>query len=483
MDVQKYYCNQDVKARMVEFLGGRTLQEATCMFLAQCDTSDQIGMNLHLPTELDLFISRGLDVSRSLWDKKWLIVHMDIEYVNYDFPAEPYLDPVRTFSLQHSAEFAIEKFLLEHGIAPLHMLSGRGHHFVWQINRNSAAFGKLTKLGFVQQHIINRYADLLPPVNMSIDSDLGYAFSGLGLIMEYVALVIRDEAQRNCTIPVELSALEVPPQIRGREMVSIDITEYGDLLHTRLIRIPFSLYLKPWQKCGILNEEIENKIPLMISIPLFEMDTNEGISIMRDLKSAAELASRAAVQIPDQSVQMLDLIRSYEKSDLFEYHKWFYSKEHEPPSNWSTTYDCIPLEILPPCTRHILENPNDLLLKPAGICQVVRVMLSLGWHPRHIAGLIRSKYERDYGWGREWYFYDAATRADFYTRIFTALIKCKKDNLEYFDCDSIKQAHYCSDSTDVCSMNEFKQSLQRRVQNERLACRPFNRLFLPDEYI
>ena len=25
-------------------------------------------------------------------------------------------------------------------------------------------------------------------------------------------------------------------------------------------------------------------------------------------------------------------------------------------------------------------------------------MLALGWHPRHIAGLIRSKYARDFGW-------------------------------------------------------------------------------------
>jgi len=46
--------------------------------------------------------------------------------------------------------------------------------------------------------------------------------------------------------------------------------------------------------------------------------SDEGIAIMRDLNLAAELASRAAVQIPDQSAQMLELIKSYEKSDLFE---------------------------------------------------------------------------------------------------------------------------------------------------------------------
>jgi hypothetical protein len=40
-----------------------------------------------------------------------------------------------------------------------------------------------------------------------------------------------------------------------------------------------------------------------------------------------------------------------------------------------------------------------------------------GWHPRSIAGLIRSKFERDYGWGAYWYRYDAAARADFYVRV------------------------------------------------------------------
>ena len=29
---------------------------------------------------------------------------------------------------------------------------------------------------------------------------------------------------------------------------------------------------------------------------------------------------------------------------------------------------------------------------------LVRVMLALGWHPRHIAGLVCSKYQRDFGW-------------------------------------------------------------------------------------
>ena len=47
-------------------------------------------------------------------------------------------------------------------------------------------------------------------------------------------------------------------------------------------------------------------------------------------------------------------------------------------------------------------------------------MLALGWHPRHIAGLICSKYDRDFGW-TQFVNVDPATRADFYTRVFAGL--------------------------------------------------------------
>ncbi len=482
MDVLSYYQNEHVRARMIEFLGGKTLDSASCMFLTQCDVDSEAGWNFKFPEELDFFLTQGIDVSRSLWDKKWLIAHLDVEYVNFDFPAEPYLDPGRSFLLQRPAELAIQKTLLQQGIAPLHVLSGRGHHFTWSISRDSTAFGKLVQIGRLPLHLEKKYAEPLAPVNKPIEHDLGAAYSGLALVMEYVAMVVKDLA-KDSLLPVELSAVEVPPQARGREMVSIDITEYGDLLNTRLIRVPFSVYLKPWQKLGILPDELRDRIPPMVAIPLFEMDINEGINVMRDLDKAAVLSMRASAQIPDQSAQMPDLIRVYEKSDVAQFHNWFYSEEHHPPELWPSTYDTLPLEILPPCIQHMLLFPNDLLLKPAGIRQVVRVMLSLGWHPRHIAGLIRSKFERNYGWGREWYFYDAATRADFYTRVFSGLIKTGRDNLENFDCQSARQMHYCFNEQPKCDLSKYKKSLQKRIEHERLASRPINRLFLPDEYI
>ena len=66
--------------------------------------------------------------------------------------------------------------------------------------------------------------------------------------------------------------------------------------------------------------------------------------------------------------------------------------------------------------------------------RIVAVSLSLGWHPRHIAGLIQSKLERDYAWGEIWEGYDPATSAEFYTLVFAGLALVRYDDLVDFNC-------------------------------------------------
>jgi hypothetical protein len=139
--------------------------------------------------------------------------------------------------------------------------------------------------------------------------------------------------------------------------------------------------------------------------------------------------------------------------------------------------------MLPPCTRHILEHPNDLLQRPGCIQRVVRVLLAIGWHPRHIAGLIRSKYERDYGWGDQWSGYDPGTRADFYARVFTGLFVTGVDDLVDFNCQSAREEGICFVARCTENLEHFRESLLERRSHERLACRPLNRLLLPEEHL
>ena len=204
---------------------------------------------------------------------------------------------------------------------------------------------------------------------------------------------------------------------------------------------------------------------------------------MQSADLVAELARRAGTKMPDRSDEMENLLSDYEHSDVRKFHDWFYSQEHDPPQIWHRTYDLAPLERLPECVRFILEHPNDLLLKPACIELTLRTMLSLGWHPRHIAGLIRSRYERDYGWGVYWYTYDASSRADFYTRIFSGLFATGQDDLVDYNCISSKEKGICFFPDHGCNLEIFRKSLIERRKHERLAHRPFNRLFLPEEHL
>jgi hypothetical protein len=405
-----------------------------------------------------------LDIGRSLWDRESLIAHLDIEYVNFDLPAEPYLEPARCLDIQRPVVHAIQEVLLGHGIAPLHLLSGRGHHFVWQINCRSPAFESLAAIGRLPETLEADYSQSHTSANERVDLRLGAAFAGIGLVMEHVAHRVLDLSVKQCELPVMLTAVEAGPNGRGREVVSIDLSEYGDPLHTRGIRVPFSTYLKPHQQRWMLGDVVE-ELPPLFMIPLHEMDDRQGLLAMRDVGQVMEIARRGSVQIPDQSHATERLVAAYAASRLARWHDYFYSDEHDLCHAWPRTYDRTPLTPLPPCARVILERPNELLLKPAGIQHLVRILLAEGWHPRHIAGLIRSKYERDFGWRDKWYRYDAATRADFYVRLFAGLFATGRDDLVDLNCRSCQEKRYCPSGSCNDNLLRFRDLLLTRRDN------------------
>lgn len=429
MKIREYYRAPNVRSRMIEFLGGHTLDDATCFFIGRCWDTIRPGFNMSRPGDLDLFLDNEWDVARSLWDKNWFVVDLDIEYTNFEFPAEPFLDYQRTFALQQPVVQAVQRMLAGAGIQPFHSVSGRGHHFVWRVQLASPAFRQLAEIGRLSPALERLYTIRHPPDDQPVDPQVGKAFSGLGLVMEFIAYHVLSEAQPLCPIPVFPEAVDFGPQERGREMISVDISEYADPLHTRGVRMPFSIYLKPWQHPEMLTPEIAHRVPIMVMVPSNGLDTHDIAAIMRDLGRAAEWASHTSCVIPDCSHGMEALTSMYLRSNVREYHDWYYSVEPEPRDQWPFTYDRTPTWQAPPHIRYILENPNDSLLKPSPVRQLVAFLMEQGWHPRHIGGLIRSKYERDYGWLNQWYVYDAGMRADFHARVLSGLIKMGYDHL------------------------------------------------------
>ena len=144
----RYYANQSVRSRIEEFLGlGRHNDEPACAFLTVGDSE-----NMHFQERLSYrrlasTENDKVEISRSLWDRESLVADLDIEYVNFDLPAEPFLHPERAFFLQEPVRLAAESIFAESQLNPLHLLSGRGYHFVWQISQRSAAFEELAAMG------------------------------------------------------------------------------------------------------------------------------------------------------------------------------------------------------------------------------------------------------------------------------------------------------------------------------------------------
>ena len=173
---------------------------------------------------------------------------------------------------------------------------GRGHHFGWKIHPTSPAFRSLARIGRVSPALERTYAAPQPPDGEPVDPAMGKAFAGLGLVIEYVAHRILAEAQPACPIPILPEAVDMGPQERGKEIIVLDISEYGDPLHTRAVRMPFSIYLKPWLHTDILTPEIEGRMPVMVMVPAGE--TGDGAGYPDHAGPGGKAASGPPGQLP-----------------------------------------------------------------------------------------------------------------------------------------------------------------------------------------
>ena len=183
--LRRYYKDPSVRERMCEFLGGADLKHATALYIAGTDGYSDYHVQSP-PADLPEYLEGALEVDRSLWDRESLIADIDLEYHNFDYPTAPWKDPERAFEMQQPVLDATRAVLAKAGIAPLILVSGRGFHLVWAVSRNAEAFGRLVALGHIPASLNTRYAQRCAPDGTRVDPELGAAFSGLGLIMEFV---------------------------------------------------------------------------------------------------------------------------------------------------------------------------------------------------------------------------------------------------------------------------------------------------------
>jgi hypothetical protein len=297
-----------VRDRIIDFLGGRDLASATCTYLASCDSQNPARLERWPVVELDRLLRSGGGIARSLYDTHSILVHLDIEYVNHDAPAEAFTNPWKAFRAQEPVVAKIEELLAGWGIRPLHLLTGQGHHFVWRFTRGS--------------DLERRIANLFPPASRNGSEQV---FANLALLMDYFAFRIKAESEAESPLPVEITAIQVMPGASGqRELISIDISEYGDPLASRMIRVPFTRYLKPWSTGIAQRLEIEDQIGPCMCIPLHEIDVMQALKFRQDPHDVVALAKRCCTLIPDEGEGTARLLEDYLGSPVRAFHQWFY---------------------------------------------------------------------------------------------------------------------------------------------------------------
>ncbi|HRY28737.1 MAG TPA: hypothetical protein P5079_01725 [Elusimicrobiota bacterium] len=453
--LEEFYAHPAVRERLAEYCGGRATapDRFTAHYLVGYGSSLQSGGHGY-PFEsfslkqFDDILDRGCDMFRSVWDHESTLGVLDLEYVNPRRPGEIFRHPRAIFEKIEPIYRAVQKVLYRFNITPLAILTGQGYHFTFRVRQDSAAHRKLEGLGQVNGSLGDKYRTPRGRRRAVVGEAIGRSFDGMGRLMEYVGhLVLRELRKQKVDSPV-LTFTDVAVGGAG-ESVSLDFSMYGDPLYMRDIRCPFSGYQKHKVQVWKVGEDVARQVPIQVALPRI---TGEGRSewALEDIlarrghyERSAELASACRTDIPDVSHSVVNLIDSYTRSALYRFHLAFDAEPQDPPERWPQTYDFFDSRSLPPCVAHCLATPNDHLLKPTNLQALVRVLMKRGWHPKHIAGLVRSKYEKKLDWNMDWAKYDPATHANFFVRQFAGLLATGLDTEADLNCVSHQEKGYC----------------------------------------
>ncbi len=452
----EFYKDKEVRQRIAEYCGGDGLDTSTFTTarnlvgygeLSQEERIERIMYEEFIPTpERDSFnwiLDKGLDIFRSVWDRENILGVLDLEYYNMDYPGEAYINQDETFKKLEPVYEAVLKVFYKFNINPLVIMTGQGYHFSSQIKQKSKACRELEKIGKVNNLLYTQSNTSVDLSSREVSLIQGKAYDGMGRLMEYLVHLIIKQVRKSTTIPVLCTDLAVGKGLKGREAISLDLSMYGDPLYMRSIRCPFSTYQKHKVEKHKVGDKIAREVPIQISLPRLDLSLEEMLIMRRNFNRASDYAKQVTTKIPDASLSYESLIKSYKHSMLYQFHKYFDKSDSNSLDYSQNIYEQIDLNILPPCIRHPLLSPNDHLLKPTNIQAITRVLFKLGWPPRRIVELIRSKYEENHQWGRTWIEQDTLTRASFYVRLFGGMIYDSTDTEEDLNCISHQEKGYC----------------------------------------
>jgi hypothetical protein len=462
-----YYSHPAVRDRIREYCGLERGQPETCVFLCASfpELPPPTGWTLdpRLPTgDLDDVLERGADIFRSVWDRHSLLVCLDVDYLHADRVGHAFARPVDVFQKMEPAYEAISALLAHYRLNLLPVMTGRGYQFTGRVPLESATIAHLAALTPDTPDWCQSQERRLPGwIEDRVTAVEGRAYVGAGLILERLAHQVIHQAARTSPLPIVLNGTNVGVGPGGREAVSLDLSFAGDPLDVRHLRVPFGGYQVHRFRPDVYGAEV-SALPPLVAVPRDSRSLDEMLRWYRCPTGAATLAESSLATIPIVTEGVAALITDYEQSSLARFHRAFYATEPHGPAAWGHTYDRFDLSGLPVCVAAPLAAPHDLLLKPEHLQHVTRYLMSQGWAPRHIAGLVWSRYEKDFGWGDRWAHLSPRVRAEFDVRVFAGMVATGLDQGVDFNCRSAQEKR-------LCPMTGCPRDL--RVDRDRLLAR------------
>ncbi len=446
--IAEYYGEPDVQARMLEYCGGGDGREPTAVYLAgmradeaRFPTWEQAPR--HPPSGLNELLASGADVSRSLWDRSHLLVHLDVDYLNIDTPSEAYTHPADVFYKLEPVYRAAQHVFARHGLRLLSLVTGRGYHFAGRVPLDSPIVDRLAALTPVPPAWLrSAESRRLPWMTGTLTSRQARAWTGMGMLVEFAAHQILRRARPRSPIPVVVNNTVVGTGEVGRECVSLDLTYAGDPLDVRHMRLAFGAYQKHRFRPDLSGPAAAH--PPMVAVPRNDERIEHMLSHRTDLRHAARLARASSASMPDVTAGVARLLDAYEGSLLARFHQAF--EQAVPAARGKTPSPQRPAahrRLLPACVTRAIATPNDLLLQPSVIQHVTRMLLADGLSPRDVAALIQARYDADHGWGTRWSWMDAPTRASFDVRVFSGLLMAGVDDAIDLNCRSAQEKGLC----------------------------------------
>ena len=220
MDLKTYYRSDAVRARMTEFLGGPTLDQATCYFLARCRDYDHLEFSARQPTARLLPGQRmRLPFALGPPQPSGILTSNTSTSISPPSISTPYA-PIKTAA--HLRRHC--RFPRALNIHPLHLLSGRGHHFILANRATLRVRQPVTSPACRggSSHVRRAARSLGETIEPG-----RRAFEGLSLVMEYLARCVWKESPRASVPRIRRPANHAPAAGRA---ISIDI-RYGDTVH------------------------------------------------------------------------------------------------------------------------------------------------------------------------------------------------------------------------------------------------------------